>query len=311
MRGWLARGLAALRIGADRSDLWPAGALAWLVFGGWVPLALVVAPPDAEGIEAFAISMYLSQAFPLNVIALGVAVVAVFAALCALSAAAEVAILQLATPRGRRPSSARATLDAFAIVLLGSVPVVAALGLVLVAAINVAPAEYLSSELSTPILLRIALRLVPQLLVVLLVLIAMQALAGVALRTSYANPTRPATVAFADAFRAIRARPLVPLGVATVGLLMDALLVALNVAILGVLWPPIGTGLGDGLPSHPETILLLLGFVAIWLGLLLAAGALHTAVSAWWAMEVRTGARLSASGPAGQRAAGSETGGPQ
>jgi hypothetical protein len=308
MRGWAEHGLAGLRIGADRSDLWPAGALAWLVFVGWLPLLLVVAAPDAEGIEAFGVTMYLSQLFPLNLIALAGAAVAGFAALCALAAAAEVAILQLAAPRARRPSPSRATLASFTIVLVSAVPVVAALGLVLGGIINVAPAEYLSSDLSTPVLLRIAGRLVPQLLVALAVLVVMQAVAGIALRTSYANPTRPATSAFGDALRAIRSRPLAPLGVATTALLLDGLMVALNVALLGVLWTPIGTGLGDGLRDRPETILLLLGFVAIWLGLLLAAGALHVVVSAWWAMEVRTGAWLPAPGPVAQQA-GSETGG--
>jgi hypothetical protein len=38
-------------------------------------------------------------------------------------------------------------------------------------------------------------------------------------------------------------------------------------------------------------VLLLLGFVAIWLALLLAAGALHVAVSAFWAMELARGGR--------------------
>jgi hypothetical protein len=47
-------------------------------------------------------------------------------------------------------------------------------------------------------------------------------------------------------------------------------------------------------------VLLLLGFVAVWLGLLLAAGALHVAISAWWAMEVGTG--VGASGTTGTRA---------
>jgi hypothetical protein len=107
-------------------------------------------------------------------------------------------------------------------------------------------------------------------------------------------------------------------GVAAAGLVVDAITVAVNLALLQVLWQPIGIGLGDGLRSRPDTVLLLLGFVAVWLGLLLAAGALHVAVSAWWAMEVGTGAR--ASRVAGSRTvtpgmagplAGTETGEPQ
>jgi hypothetical protein len=96
--------------------------------------------------------------------------------------------------------------------------------------------------------------------------------------------------------------------VAIAGLLVVAATVAISVPVLGVLWSPISTGLGDGLRSRPETILLLLGFVAVWLGLLLAAGALHVAISAWWAMEVGTGVRVA--GAAGDLAATSGPAGP-
>jgi hypothetical protein len=69
--------------------------------------------------------------------------------------------------------------------------------------------------------------------------------------------------------------------------LVDAAVLALQIALLGVLWEPIGVGLRDGRLASPDTLLLLLGFVAIWLGLLLAAGALHAAASAWWTLELR------------------------
>ena len=52
-----------------------------------------------------------------------------------------------------------------------------------------------------------------------------------------------------------------------------------------MLWIPIGSALDGGRLATPGTLLLLLGFVAIWLGLLLVAGAVHVAVSAWWAIE--------------------------
>jgi hypothetical protein len=308
VRGWLWRGWAALRIAGERSDLWPAGALGWLVFVGWLPLLLVVAPPDAEGIEAFGVSMYLSQSFPLNVALLAAAAVAGFAALCLLAAAAEVAIEQSADPAASHPPAGRVTLSAFAIVLVAAVPVVAAAGLAMGGVLAVAPAEYLSADLATPVLLRIVARLLPQLGVLLVVLLLMQTLGGTALRMAFTRPGRPATATLAAAFRAIVARPLRPLGVAIAGLLVDAATVAISVPVLGVLWSPISTGLGDGLRSRPETILLLLGFVAVWLGLLLAAGALHVAISAWWAMEVGTGVRVA--GAAGDLAATSGPAGP-
>ena len=318
MRGWLAHGWAALRLAGDRADLWPAGALGWLVFAGWLPLLLVVAPPDAEGIEAFGVSLYLSQSYPLNLALLAATLVAGFAVLCALAAGAEVAIEQSADPRAAHAPAGSATWSAFTIVLVASVPVVAAAGLVVLGIVAVAPAEYLSADLATPILLRIFLRLLPQLGVLLLVLLAMQALAGTALRISFTHPGQPATATIAALARRVRRQPLQPLGVATAGLLFDAVAMAVNVVLLHGLWAPIGLGLGDGLGTRPATILLLLGFVAVWLGLLLAAGALHVAVSAWWAMEVGTAARASGAtgsrtatpGPAGPLA-GTDTGGPQ
>ena len=299
MRGWLGRGWTALQIAADRSDLWPAGTLGWFAFVGWLPLLLVVAPPNAESIEAFGVSMYLSQSFPLNVVALAAAIVAGFIALCVLAAAAEVAIEQAADPRAGHPSPGRATLSAFAIVLVSAVPVVAAAGLVVGAVLAVAPAEYLSADLATPILLRIGLRVLPEIAVLALVLLLMQLLAGTALRIGFIHPGQPSSRSLGAALRSIARGPWRPLGVAAAGLLIDALSVAVTIGVLGLLWPPISTGLGDGLGSRPETVLLLLGFVAVWLGLLLAAGALHVAISAWWAMEVGTGA--GARGTAGIR----------
>ena len=69
------------------------------------------------------------------------------------------------------------------------------------------------------------------------------------------------------------------------GLLLDLMVLVVTIALLGVLWMPIGDALAAGRLATPETLLLLLGFVAIWLGLLLVAGAVHVAVSAWWAIE--------------------------
>ncbi len=75
------------------------------------------------------------------------------------------------------------------------------------------------------------------------------------------------------------------MGVVVAGLLLDVLVLVVTTALLSVLWLPIAGALDGGRLATPATLLLLLGFVAIWLGLLLAAGAVHVAVSAWWAIE--------------------------
>ena len=294
MRNWLGRGMRAAQSAADRADLWPAGALAWLVFIGWLPLLLVIAPPDAEGLEAFGVSLYLAESFPVNVALLAGGLVVGFAAACLLASAAELVIHDAMAPGDRHALSATRTLSAFAVVLVCSVPVVAALGLVLLSGFAVAPSEYMSAELGTPVLLRILLRLVPQLVILAAALMAAQAIAGTALRIGFANRGRPATAALSAAVRLIRRRAPGLVGIAAVGLIVDTLIVAIEYGILRVLWQPIGLGLGDGLESRPETILLLLGFIAVWLGLLLAAGALHVAISIWWAAEVGSGREASA-----------------
>jgi hypothetical protein len=58
--------------------------------------------------------------------------------------------------------------------------------------------------------------------------------------------------------------------------------------LVGVLWAPIGLGLGNGEPIDATVALLLVGFVAIWLCLVLAGGALHAWGSAtWWTLLER------------------------
>jgi hypothetical protein len=52
------------------------------------------------------------------------------------------------------------------------------------------------------------------------------------------------------------------------------------------LWVPIARSLSAAQLGTPATPLLLVGFVAIWLCLLLASGALHAWTSGWWLTEL-------------------------
>ena len=105
MRGWLRRGLAAAQLAGDRSDLWPAGSLAWLAYLGWLPLLVVLARPDPNDLAFFGVSIYTSSAFPWNLVALAAASVAIFVLLCVIAAAAEVALLRSAAVGDRHPTS--------------------------------------------------------------------------------------------------------------------------------------------------------------------------------------------------------------
>ena len=56
--------------------------------------------------------------------------------------------------------------------------------------------------------------------------------------------------------------------------------------LLRILWSPVSLQLGEGQLGGPQTLLLLVGFVAIWLCLLVGIGALHVWASAWWTLAL-------------------------
>ncbi|MEP6469385.1 MAG: hypothetical protein ABJC24_06395 [Chloroflexota bacterium] len=287
MLAWLRHGASAAKIAGDRADLWPAGALAWLAYIGWLPLILVVARPDPNGLPAFGVSIYTSSAFPGNVIALAAGVVAAFAALSLLAATGEVTLQRAAGPtEARRPGFGRATLTVFSVMLASSLPAAVAFGLLLRGLIAVAPAEFQSPDIGTPILVRLAGDLMPYLLALAVVLLLVQAFAGLAIRRAHAAPDEAVTSILTASAQDLLRRPWSRLGVAGSALLLDLVSAVVTFALLSVLWSPIGAALDAGRLAAPDTLLLLLGFVAIWLALLLAAGAVHVAISAWWAMEL-------------------------
>ncbi|HEX5578537.1 MAG TPA: hypothetical protein VFY43_02610, partial [Candidatus Limnocylindria bacterium] len=258
-------------------------------------------------------------AFPLNVMGLAAAVVAIFALLCLASATAQVALLRsAAAPDPARPPLARAALTAFTIVLLAALPAIAALVALLAGLVSVAPDAFQSPDTSTPVLLRLAGPLVPFLLLFVVMLLAGQAFGGTALRVAHGvsvtDPAPSLAAVLSRAGRDLLRRPWSAFGVVLGGLVLDLAALVVTIALLGVLWMPIGAALGAGRLATPETLLLLLGFVAIWLGLLLVAGAVHVAVSAWWAIKgARHGraiARPGAPRVEGTPSIGPGTGGP-
>jgi hypothetical protein len=287
VRAWLRRGAIAAQLAADRSDLWPAGALASLAFLGWLPLLLVLARPDVGDVTFLASSLRASSAFPANVVALSVAIVAGVVMLALVAAAAEAALIRAtAASEPGHPPFSHAALVALTVVLLCALPAGAATAALLLGAVALVPAEVQSPDLGVPLAVRLAGLLLPFLLGLLLATLAGQAMGGAALRFALAPGAPPIAVALARGARELLGRPWGRIGVAMAGLLADLIAVALTYAVLRVLWTPIAAELGRGRLASPDTLLLLVGFVAIWLALLLAAGALHLAISAWWALEL-------------------------
>ncbi len=298
MRAWLRRGAAAASLASDRSDLWPAASLAWLAYLGWLPLLLAVAPPQVPDVAHLAVQLVSSASFPANVVALCVAAVGGFVLLSLLAVLGEVALLRALRPMaggGEGPVEGRGppTLTALAIALLASTPALIALAWLGIGLVEAGPAVYSAPGPAGSVPARLAAAVLPHLCALALAVLAAQAIGGLALRRAMLGSPeppgggRPAASILASA-RLIGRRPGPWLGVAAAGWLKDALLLAVCWSLLWALWRPIGPSLGPGLLASPQVLALLVGFVAIWLSLLLAGGALHAFISAWWLAEWRS-----------------------
>lgn len=285
MRTWLTNGAAAARLAADRPDLWLAGTLGWLVYLGWLPLLLAVVPlPDAGDLQFFGASLIISGAFPANVVALATAAVAAIWLLMLLASAAEVAIGQGIALRSS-PRGAGAALTALAISLIASLPAFGATGALVLAITGVAPGEFQSSQLEVSVVVRILLAVWPYVAALLALVAAGQAFGALAIRKA-TDAAAPALLrALSDAAVDLLRHPVRRLATAAAWLLLDALLFVLTLALLRVLWAPVGADLAAGRLIDPANLLLLVGFVAIWLILGVGAGAVQLARSTWWSLE--------------------------
>lgn len=285
MTGWLRRGAAAASLAGERGELWPPATLASLVYLGWPLLLVVLAPPNGNDLEYFGVSLVTSGTYPANVIALCVAAVSGFVLLLLAAAAAEIALVGMLTRRTVE-SASRTALSGVAILLLATVPVMVALIALVLDIVAVAPGVYISPDIQTPILLRLAEAVLPYLVGVAVAILIGQVLGGMALRLAISNGGRDAGPAIRKSLRRLGRRPWGPFGVALVGWLKDLLLAGGSYLLLRAVWAPVSDRLTAGPLARPETLLLLVGFVGIWLVLLVVSGALHAFVSAWWFMEL-------------------------
>ncbi|HEY8772509.1 MAG TPA: hypothetical protein VIM66_04995 [Candidatus Limnocylindria bacterium] len=298
--GWLRHAAEAARIAADRGDLWLPGALGALPYLAWLPLLLTVAgAPRTSDFAFLGAGLFSSDLFPLNVLliatlaALGVLVAFLVAAL------AEATLLRSGPGTPDRPLT-RDLEAVFSVMLVAALPAVGVAAAVVSGVAVVAPGEFGSPDLGIPLALRIALHLVPLLVLLAILAWAGQAVAAVAMRRAMGPESLPIGQAIRASLRDISRYPVRRLGLALVALLADLLAVALAVALLGVLWAPIGDDLRGGELVSPSGLLLLVGFVAIWLAIVLAFGALHVWASTWWSLEL--GATVEAGQPEAEEA---------
>lgn len=285
--GWLRNASIAARVAADRGDLWLPGALGALTYLAWLPLVITVAaPPRTSDLAFLGAGLISSELFPLNVLLIAVLVALGVLIACLLAALAEASLLRafgLGTPGRSMARELEVTLSVMLVAVLPAVAVGAAL---ISGVAAVAPAEFGAPDLGVPLALRIALRLVPLLAAFALLAGLGQAFGAVALRKATGPGALPTGEAMKVALGDLVHRPLRRFGLALTCFLLDLLAVVLAVALLRVLWAPIGAELAGGQLLSPAALLLLVGFVAIWLAIVLAFGALHVWFSAWWSLEV-------------------------
>ena len=284
---WLRHAAAAERLVSNRADLWLPGSLGAIGYLAWLPLVLTVAAvPRASDIAFLGARLASSGAFPWN-LAL-IAILATLAVLlgCLLASLAEAALLRAAGHGTPDRSLPRETEVIFSVLLVAMLPAVAVFAALASGIAAVAPAEFGAPDLGGPLLVRIASHLVAPLVAMAVVVLVGQAFGAAALRRA----TGPQALLVGGALRAglrdLIEHPWPRLGVALVSTLTDLLVLVIAIALLRVLWAPIDVELAGGQLVSPQALLLLVGFVAIWLALVLASGALHAWVSAWWSLEL-------------------------
>lgn len=289
MTAWLRRAAAAAALAGERSELWPPGALAWVAYLGWLPLLVAVAPPDVADLAGLAVQLYSSGAYPANVVALSVMSVGVLMLLSLLAVAGEVTVTRAIRARLGRPAPAAtpsaAILAGLAVVLVAASPVFLAAAWLAVRLVAVGPGVYSAPGPEASVIPRLAMAVLPQLLVLGAAALVAQVVGGTLLRRAIPGPPDGLGAALRAGLADLRRAPARFAGVAVAGWLKDGLLLLGSWALLRALWGPIGESLGPGLLTSPQLLLLLVGFVAIWLVLLLVGGALHAFISAWWLFE--------------------------
>jgi hypothetical protein len=278
MRAWMTAAIASARRVADWPELWLPGALGWVVSVGWIPLLLAVArlPTDAE-LTFLGARFVTSGAWPWNAVLAGVGLGIVVLVGFAVVAAANATLSAMIDGDAAIVARARRL---FTSALVAAAPTVVLLVLLVAVGASIAPGAFNAPEGGGAVL-RMLQELAPLLAALTAAVVLGAALAAVIGRGS--GPLRGTPRLLVRLGGAGWAQAVIGIGIQVVFLVLSALL-------LGVLWAPIGLELGGG-RIGVATVLLLVGFVAIWLCLVLAGGALHAWSATTWSRLLATGAR--------------------
>ena len=285
MRRWRDAAAASMRLVSERPELWLPGALAWIASIGWIPFVVAVArPPSVAELTFLGARIVTSGAWPWNVVLIGAAWVAIVLLAFVLTAAANAVLIALLA---RRPPSGGDVRRILAVNLVAALPAALSTMVVLVALIAVAPREFNAPDPAGGPVLRTLVRLMPYLVLLGLTAAGGAAFAAVASRRALDGRHRLT--------HALRAAPGVLLqgavaAHASLASLTQLAFLAFGTLLLSVLWAPIGAQLEAGGGIDVATGLLLVGFVAIWLCLVLAGGALNAWSAATWSRLLATDA---------------------
>ena len=283
MRRWRDAAAASFRLVSERPELWLPGALAWIASVGWIPFVVAVArPPSVAELTFLGARIVTSGAWPWNAILIGGACMAlVLFAFIIAAAAGSVLIALLA----RRAPSGRDARRFLAVNLVVALPAALSTLIVLVALVSVAPREFNAPDPAGGPVLQTVLRLAPYLALLVLTAAVGAAVGAVAGRLAVGGRyglTRALRVAPGLALRTDVAVHVL------VAFLTQVVFLGFATLLLSVLWAPIGVQLSIGGGIDFATGLLLVGFVAIWLCLVLAGGALHAWSAATWSRLLAT-----------------------
>ena len=289
LAGWMVRAGLAARLAGNRADLWIPGAASALAYLAWLPLLAVVAgPPRTSDFAFVGARLFSSSAYPWNVVLLASAATLLVLAAFLIAALSEAALL-----RGlRHDGGGSLTHDTgviFTVLLVAALPAAIAVAIVVAATAAIAPGEFGAPDLGGPLLARILGSLAPFVLLLAATILLGQAVGAAAIRRAVGTGPQRIAEALRDGVRDVLRRPTRRLGLALTGTLAELLAVGLAFALLRVLWKSVAEDLAAGWLLSPATLSLLVGFVAVWLALLLIAGALHAWVSAWWSAELAPG----------------------
>ena len=280
MRRWLSAASASARLVSEWPALWLPGALAWVVSVGWIPLLVAVARPPSQAEMTFlGARIVTSGAWPWNAVVIVVLVATVVLAAFAAVAYANAVLIGMVEERAASTTDA---LRLLGIALAAAAPGVVVLVLLLVVAASVAPDAFNAPEAEGggPVL-SMVVSLAPIVIGLGAVVVLGAAFAAVASRTD----------GLRTAWRGLARLGIVGWAQVLCGTVLHVLFLLMAGLLLGVLWAPIGVQLAVGGDFDLATGLLLVGFVAIWLCLVLVGGALHAWSAATWSRLLATGPR--------------------